>query len=59
MKFALVALVAAASAVSISGVYQPGQSGKLGGGSYNRVTPARFSGDADDIFMRSVVQNYA
>ena len=62
MKFALVALFAAVSAVTISGdppPFQPGQSGKLGGGAYNRVTPARFSADSDDIFMRSVIQNYA
>ena len=59
MKFACIALVAAATAISLEGVYQPGQSGKLGGGAYSRVTPARFSGDSDDIFMRSVIQNYA
>merc|ERR1719218_83587 len=62
MKFALVALVAAAAAVSIRGdevIYQPGQSGMLGGGTYERVTPARFAADSDDIFMRSVIQNYA
>ena len=62
MKFALVALFAAVSAVTISGdppPFQPGQSGKLGGGAYDRVTPARFASDSDDIFMRSVVQNYA
>ena len=59
MKFACIALVAAATAISLEGVYQPGQSGKLGGGAYSRVTPARFSADSDDIFMRSVIQNYA
>ena len=59
MKFALIALVATAAAVKVEGVFQPGQSGKLGGGVYDRVTPARFSADSDDIFMRSVIQNYA
>ena len=59
MKFALIALVATATAVTLEGVYQPGQSGKLGGGAYARATPARFSADSDDIFMRSVIQNYA
>ena len=59
MKFALIALVAATSAIALEGVYQPGQSCKLGGGAYNRVTPERFSADSDDIFMRSVIQNYA
>jgi len=41
------------------GDYAAGQSGRLGGGAYERVTPARFSADSDDIFMRSVYQNYA
>ena len=59
MKFAVIALVAATSAIALEGVYQPGQSGKLGGGAYSRVTPERFSADSDDIFMRSVIQNYA
>ena len=59
MKFALIALVAATSAIALEGVYQPGQSGKLGGGAYSRVTPERFAADSDDIFMRSVIQNYA
>merc|ERR1711934_639708 len=39
--------------------WHPGLSGQLGAGSYERVTPARFSGDADDIFMRSMINNYA
>ena len=59
MKFAVIALIAATSAIALEGVYQPGQSGKLGGGAYSRVTPERFSADSDDIFMRSVIQNYA
>ena len=41
------------------GDYLPGQSGKLGGGEYNRVIPSRFTADSDDIFMRSVYNNYA
>ena len=59
MKFALVALVALTAAVRVEDVFQPGQSGKIGGGDYTRVTPARFAADSDDIFMRSVIQNYA
>merc|ERR1712195_401140 len=61
MKFALIALVATATAIrrDAGPAYQPGQSGKLGGGVYDRATPARFSADNDDIFMRSVIQNYA
>ena len=61
MKFAAIALVATATAIrrDAGPAYQPGQSGKLGGGAYDRVTPARFAADSDDIFMRSVIQNYA
>merc|ERR1711934_790997 len=33
--------------------------GGQAGSAYKRVIPERFSGDADDIFMRSVYQNYA
>merc|ERR1711934_1062351 len=39
--------------------WHPGLSGQLGAGSYERVTPARFSADSDDIFMRSMINNYA
>ena len=31
----------------------------LGGNEYERVVPARYTGDSDDIFMRSVIKNYA
>jgi hypothetical protein len=31
----------------------------LGTREYERVVPARYAGDADDIFMRSVIKNYA
>jgi len=41
------------------GDYMPGQSGKIGGGVYNRAIPARFGADSDDLFMRSVFNNYA
>ena len=30
-----------------------------GKGGYERVTPGRFSADSDDIFMRSMIQQYA
>merc|ERR1712054_484231 len=61
MKFAAIALVAAVSAIrrDPGPPYQPGQNGMLGGGTYERVIPARFSADSDDIFMRSVIANYA
>ena len=29
------------------------------GSAYSRVTPANFAADSDDIFMRSVIENYA
>jgi len=29
------------------------------GSQYDRVIPARFGGDSDDLFMRSVFNNYA
>ena len=41
------------------GDYMPGQSGKLGGGVYDRAIPGRFAADSDDLFMRSVFNNYA
>ena len=39
--------------------FLPGQHEMLGGGGYERVTPARFANDSDDIFMRSMVEQYA
>ena len=39
--------------------FQPGQAGRLGNSAYERVIPDRFSADSDDIFMRSVITNYA
>merc|ERR1711915_694258 len=41
------------------GDWHPGQSGTLGAGEYARVVPDRFSADSDDIFMRSMIANYA
>jgi hypothetical protein len=35
------------------------QSEMLGDNAYKRVTPARFAADTDDIFMRSMVEQYA
>ena len=32
---------------------------KLGGGGYSRVTTAHFAADDDDLFMRSMIQQYA
>merc|ERR1712010_358835 len=39
--------------------WHPGQHGTLGASEYTRVVPARFSTDDDDIFMRSMIANYA
>ena len=39
--------------------WHPGQHGTLGASEYVRVVPARFSSDDDDIFMRSMINNYA
>ena len=70
MKFAT--LIAVAAAFKLRGdeepdhsgeVFQPGDHGQLhtagGESGYERVTPARFSADSDDIFMRSMVEQYA
>jgi len=35
------------------------ENGMAGGGEYKRVVPDRFSSDTDDIFMRSMISNYA
>ena len=70
MKFALIAV---AAAVSLRGpaepvdhskeVFQPADHGQLhtagGESGYERVTPARFAADSDDIFMRSMIEQYA
>ena|ERR1719240_2136458 len=39
--------------------WHPGQHETLGASAYERVIPARFSTDDDDIFMRSMYNNYA
>ena len=39
--------------------FVPGDSGMIGAKAYERVTPARFASDNDDIFMRSMIENYA
>merc|ERR1719199_1242449 len=61
MKFALVALLSTASAIHLNGDYYHARD--IGTGSldkkYERVPPARFSGDGDDLFMRSMIMKYA
>ena len=39
--------------------FVPGFSGTIGAAAYARVTPERFATDDDDIFMRSMIENYA
>ena len=39
--------------------FLPNHDGMIGAGGYERVTPLRFAADEDDIFMRSMIQNYA
>ena len=39
--------------------FRPGQHEMLGGGGYDRVVPAYFAEDSDDIFMRSMIEQYA
>merc|ERR1712167_135488 len=39
--------------------YTPFEKGMLGAKEYKRVIPARFQGDGDDIYMRSMIENYA
>jgi len=72
MKFSLLALVGATKAITLWTIdgriaYEGDDNEDLNlqlgdwnvGAQYDRVTPARFSADSDDIFMRSMVQNYA
>ena len=61
--FALAALCATStSAIKIEGDYfKPGFSGTIGASAYDREPrmPAHFASDDDDIFMRSMIENYA
>ena len=46
--------------VQLGGDYfVPGDSGTMGAKAYERVITPRFSADTDDIFMRSMIENYA
>merc|ERR1712167_444030 len=70
MKFLLIAV---AAAVQLRGdkeevdhskeVFQPSDHKQLatagGESGYERITPARFAADSDDIFMRSMIEQYA
>ena len=37
----------------------PGDTGMIGENGYERVVPVNFASDDDDIFMRSMIENYA
>merc|ERR1711990_30690 len=39
--------------------FKPGASGAIGSAAYEREITSRFAGDDDDIFMRSMIENYA
>ena len=54
------AFIAAASAINLHGdYYTVFESGKAGAQEYERVVPVRFATGDDDIFMRSMIANYA
>ena len=64
MKFSILLSVTAAVKLSeepdhSKEVFQPGDHGELGAMSYERVTTSRFAADSDDIFMRSMIEQYA
>ena len=39
--------------------FLPNHDGMIGAGGYERQVPFRFASDDDDIFMRSMIENYA
>ena len=39
--------------------FKSGEHGMIGSGEYKRVTTARFAADSDDIFMRSMIEQYS
>ena len=45
--------------VGLGDYFKPGFSGTIGASAYSRTTTPRFSSDDDDIFMRSMIENYA
>ena len=72
MKFSLLALLGSTQAITLWTLdgriaYQGDDDEEVNlqigdwnvGAQYDRVTPGRFSGDGDDIFTRSMIQNYA
>ena len=61
MKFVLAVLLGVVSAVQIKGDYYYARD--IGRGTldkkYERVPPPQFSGDGDDLFMKSMIMKYA
>ena len=61
MKFVLAAFIGVISAVRIQGDYFYARD--IGRGTldkkYERVPPAQFSGDGDDLFMKSMIMKYS
>merc|ERR1719198_1947263 len=57
MKFVIAALIGLAAAVKVDKDYFTVFDHEST--YYERVTPTRFSSDSDDIFMRSMIENYA
>merc|ERR1719327_2237880 len=45
--------------VAVDDFFKPGFSGTIGASAYERVITPNFSSDDDDIFMRSMIENYA
>merc|ERR1719327_219935 len=56
MKFIVAALVGIAASVEVKDYFTPFDHDST---YYERVTTPRFSADTDDIFMRSMIENYA
>ena len=67
MKFILIGAAAAVTLSSFNDpledhsgeTFKPHEHEMEGEGGYERVTPTNFAADSDDIFMRSMIQQYA
>merc|ERR1712083_1067144 len=60
LKMKFFALIGLTAAVNLEHkFFTPFQKGMLGEKEYKRVIPAQFTGDGDDIFIRSVLTSYA
>ena len=60
MKYIAIAVfLGLTQGMKLDDFYHAGEAGQLGAAEYKRVVPARFASDDDDIFMRSMINNYA